>query len=284
MPHRRTNTLARGMTEREDFDRSYLEESASEMSREEEISGRYGAGRPRSYDVDGFGDSDRGQSRIAGSRDYSRHAGGASRGHGAHRATRGEDSSDDDSLAGESVGPRSRGIRDHRGMIRADDDSFDDDSLAGESAGRRFGGTRGQRGMRGENYEESSDDDSLAGESAGPRYVGARGQRVQRPSYSRGTGSRYTDDSTEEFTDDESAYRARGARGGVAASARRQQLSLPRRRGEMYPGGRAGSVDSLDSEAELGVRNPGLHPYGGERAPGSYGRYDSGRDSDRRRY
>ncbi|KAF6228277.1 hypothetical protein HO133_008007 [Letharia lupina] len=281
MPRGRTDQT-RGMTERENFNQSYLEESA--------------AGRLRGYDTRGYCDSDRGGPRIAGSRDYWRYAGVASRGYGSHPATREEDpsgssdSSDVDFLAGDSVGPRSGGTRGHRGMVREDYDSFDEDSLAAESASRRLGGTLGHRRV-----DDDSDYDSLAGDSAGTRYAGTRGQRGQGPPHSRGTGpryaDRYADTLTEESADDEPDCHRRGTRGGVAASARystpssrRRELSPSPRRGGMSPGGRAGSVDSLESEAELGERNPSLRHYGGQRAPVSYGRYDGGRDSARRRY
>ena len=269
------------------------------MSREERISGRYGAGRPRGYDTLGYGDSDRDEPRVACPReDYSHYAGGISRGHGGHRTT------------GAEV------YEDHP-------DFSDDDSWTGEPASRRSGGARDRcRVVRGDHYEQSSDDDdSLGGESAGPRYEGSRTQRGQGPSYSHGTGSRYTDtsynndsteespsysrgigsrytdtsynnDSTEESTDDESAHGARGVRSGLAASGhhgapssrrRRRQFS-PHPRRSMRSSRRSGSVDSSDSEAELGGCDPSLRQYGGQCATGSYGRYDSIRDSDRRRY
>lgn len=291
---RRTDQMTRDVSERENFereepyynhhaDREYIEESASE------IEGRYVGPRPR-----GFRDSDRGGPRTARSRDtYSHYASDPDRAYGGHRAMGGEDyedSSDEDSLTGQFVGHRSGGTRGHRGMIREDYDSFDDDSLAVESTGRRFGETRGHRGMRGVNYEYSFDEDSLTGEYTGPRYGGAPGQREQGPPYSRGTGRRYCGTSTEEFSDDESDYRPRGARGGMEVSAsygtpssRRREVSPSPRRGGMYPIGRAGSVDYLDSEAGLGGRIPGLRQYGSQRDPGSCGRYASGRDSNRRR-
>ena len=246
------------------------------MSREERISGRYRAGRPRRYDTRGYGDSDRDEPRVACSReDYSHYAGGISRGHGGHRAMGAED------------------YEDHP-------DFSDDDSWTGEPTSRRSGGARGRRRVvRGDHYEQSSDDDdSLGGESAGPCYEGSRTQRGQGPSYSHGTGSRYTDtsyhnDSTEESTDDESAHRARGVRSGVAASdhhgapssrrRRRRQFS-PHPRRSMRSSRRSGSDDSSDSEGELGGCDPSLRQYGGQRATGTYGRYDSIRDSDRRRY
>lgn len=146
------------MTEHDNSDRSYLEDSASEMSHEEGILGRYGAGRHR---------------------DYSNYAGRASHGYGGHRATRGEDLThlpDDDSLAGENSGFRCRGASGHRGIVREDDDTFDHDSSAEDFAGRGLGGNRRCHGMGGEDYEEFSDDDSLAGDSIGRRYGGARGQ------------------------------------------------------------------------------------------------------------
>lgn len=288
MPRGRTDQMTRSVSVRDDFereeayynhlaDRAYVEESASE------IRGRYHGPPPRGYAV----------SRIASSRDdYSDYASGPPRGYRGHRAMGGEgyeDSVDDESLAAESVAPRSGGTRGHRGTVGEDYDSFDDGSLAGEPATRRFGGTHGHGGMRGNSYDESFDDDPLAGEFAGPHYAGGRGQHGQGPP---GTGSRYTDTSytdttSEDITDDESDHRPRGARGGIAASAHRgaplsrsREVSpSPRRRG-MYPCGRAGSVDSFDSEADPGGHNPGLRQYG---ALGSYGRHNGGRDLDRRR-
>ncbi|CAD6578083.1 MAG: hypothetical protein ASARMPREDX12_008629 [Alectoria sarmentosa] len=267
---RRTDQMTCNVSERKSFeheepyfnhqtDRECIEESASE------IEGRYGG--PRSH---GFRNSDRGGPRIARSRDmYSHCAIDPGRAYGGHRAMGGEDyedSCDKDSLTGQFVGHRSGGTRGHRGMVKEDYDSFDNGYLAVESTGRRFGETRSHRGTRGVNYEYSFDDDSLTGEYTGG---GAPGQREQGPPYSRGTGRRYCGTSTEEFTDDEPDYRPRGARSGMEVSApygppssRRRELSPSPRRGGMYPIGRAGSVDYLDSEAGLGGCIPGLRQYG----------------------
>lgn len=265
MPRGRTDQMIRGMSERENFEReeAYYNHHADrhyEEESESEISGPYSGPRPRGY----------GESRIVGSHDdYSDYASGPPRGCGGHGAMGGEeyeDSLDDDSLAGESVGPRSGGTRGHRGMVSENYDSFDDDSLTEEPASRRFGGIHGHRGMHEEHYEESFDDDSLAGEFAGTR--GARGQHGQGPPYSDAS---CTDTTTEHSTDDECDYCPRGTRSGIAASghdsapsSRRWEVSPSPRHRRMYPGG----------------RNPGVHQDGG-RAPGSY---DSGRDLDRRRY
>ena len=220
------------MTGGETFDRSYPAESGSVTSREERISGRYGAGRPRGYGTRGYyDDSGRDEPRVAGSReDHSHHAGGTCRVHGSHRTT---------------------GAGDHEDRPDSSDD--DDDSLTRrEPASRRStgGGARGHRVIRRDHHHgQSSDDDSSGGEAAGPRRAGTR---TQGPSYSRGTaGSRYTDaspdkDSSDESTDDESANRARG---GVRTRRRRRQFSPHPRRG-MHSSRRSGSADSLDSEVD----------------------------------
>ncbi len=150
------------MRQRELFEQ-FLEESAPGISRDEGTSGRNGAGRPRGHDTRGYNGSDRGGPRTAGSRhNYlpnPLNVSGASRGHGGHRAAPGgEDSeespdfSDDESLAGESVGPR-----------------------AGEALGSRGMGPFGS-GNRGAFPEDSLESVPRRSRVAGPPYVGTRGQ------------------------------------------------------------------------------------------------------------
>ena len=284
MPRGRTGQEARDdMIQRQMFDQ-YLEESAYETSRDEGTSGRHdpgcpnghAPGCPNGHDTRGYVDSDRGGPRPAGSRhNYPLSASGPSRGHGGHHhaAMGGEDYddtpdfSDDDSLAD----PRGSGARGPRGM-----------------------GSRGNRRAQLDALIDSIPSDFRV---PGPPRAGTRGQQRGGPGGSRypdtsfdGSTEESTDDIDDDDDDDDGYYYPRGV--GVAASAhrgagpsQRQQEFPPHfRRGGMYQGGRSGSVDSVDSEAGLGGRNTSIREYGGQRAPGAYGRYDGGRDSDRRRF
>ena len=266
MPRGRTGQEAQDMMERAMFDQ-YLAEAAHERARDEGTSGRYGAGRPRGHDARGYGDSDRGGPRTAGSRDnYPPNVSGASRGHGGHHAATGgegyEDSpdfSDDDSLAGESVDPRASGARGSRGV---------------DPRGNR-------RGTLDELYNPIPSDFQVAR----PPYEGTRGQRGGHGlPVSRGTGSPYPDPSSDgssgESTDDEPIHYSHGVRSGASAhqgagpsQGRRQQLPPHSPGCPNYQGGRSGSVDSVDSEGEVVGRSSGIRQYGGQRAPGSYGRF-----------
>ncbi len=257
MPHGRTGQKARDyMTQRE-----LLNQDLNEG-----ISGRNGAGRSRGHDTRGYSDSNRGGPRTAGSRhNYPTNplnASGASRGHGGHRAAPGgEDSEDSPEFS-------------------------DDDPLAGESVGPRAGGARGSRGMgpygsgnRGAFPEDSLELVPRRSRVTGPPYAGTRGQQRggQGLPVSREAGSRYVDTSfqgsSEEPTDNN------GVRVGVAASAyrgagssrRHQELPPHSRGGGMYQGGRSGLVDSVDSEAELGGRNTSIRQYRSSRTSESYG-------------
>ncbi len=275
MPHGRTRQEIRDYVTQRELLGQYLDEGTS---------GRHGAGRPRGHDTRGYGDSDRGGPRTTGSRhDYPPNASGVSRGHGGHHAA-----------------PGGGGYEDYP-------DFSDDDSLAGESVDPRAGGARGSHGMGpygSENPEALLDSiydsiDSIRSDFRvpGPPHAGSRGQQRGGhglPHFSRTGGSRYTDtsfdgsteESTDDDDDDESVYCpgpgvAASDYHGAGSSRRHQELPPHSRRGGMYQGGRSGSVDS---EAELGGRNTSSRQYGGQRAPGSYERYGSGRDSDRRRF
>ena len=293
--------MARGMTGRENLDLSYLADPASEMSRGEGISGRYRAGRPRGHD------SERGEPRIAGSRGYGDHRatrGGDVSDSGSDLAdsTDDDDDDDDDSLAGESARPRFGRTRRQRGAVGYDYGSPDGHSLAGESAAaaRRFGGSsrrrrrRRHRGTRGGSPDSSSsslsssdddddDNDSSAQAPARPRPAGTpRAHRARALPHSRRTIASRTmhhlsdsdSDSSpsDESTDDEASAPRRG--GGAASGHRHGARSS--RPVAMYPGGDAGSVDFLDSEAGFGGRDTGRSQYGSRRAPGPYGRYAGG--------
>lgn len=302
--------MIRGTTGRDHFDRDHLDDSPFDTSREDGISGRYGAPRPRGADARVFDRSD----RMAGSRDeFSHYASGASRGYGGHRAAGGagfdsdDDASDDDTVAGMVNGPRSGGARGHRGMLGEDYASFDDGSFAGEGTRPRYGGTRGPRfgghgGMVREDFA-SFDDDSFAGEATRSRFGGARGSHGYGSSDRYGGGSRDADDSdfagNSSDGDDESACPPPRGRRGAAAStrrgndshpvdydvqlpaSRRRELSpLPRHSG-MHSRRRAGTLgEPADS---LGADRSFVSSVGGY-STGGYETGLGGRDSGARHY
>ncbi len=189
MPHGRTGQEDRDYITQRELLSQYLVEGAS---------GRNAAGRPRGHDTRGYGDSDRGAPRTAGSRhNYPPNASGASRGHGGHHAAPGggdyedyPDLSDGDSVAGDFVDPRAGGARGSRGM-----------------------GPYGS-GNRGASPLDSLELVPRRSRVAGPPHTGTRSQQ-------RGgtAGSRYIDipfdGSTEESADDddeESVYCLHGTR------------------------------------------------------------------------
>ena len=164
MPHGHTGQIAQDITEHHIFDRLSLDESASEKSNKNGVSGPYGADRPRGHESRAYDDSDLHELQNCVSRDDCfRYAGGASRGQGDHHATRRDDypdSLDDGSLAADSVSPHSRGTRGHRGTVREHYESSDKDDLAVRGARGHSRQTRSHRGVRGESDDESFDDGS----------------------------------------------------------------------------------------------------------------------------
>lgn len=234
MPRGSTNSVTRGMPERENFDREHHpRDFASTEARVEGTSRRNTGRRPPPRRANTLNRAD--TSEMTGlSHAHYQYVNRASHGHGARRATAGDvytsdasnsptssddddDDSDNDTVAGEVNGPRSgvRGTRGPGGITREDYPSIDCDYLAGEPTPRRYGGTRG------------------------PRFEGTPARRVLEPSASRGTGSRYAnesrDDSTGNAADVDSNYPPRGGRRGAGAGARRGRGShsgAQHRRGE----------------------------------------------------